>query len=109
MEHNTYVDFWSIRRRIKSRKFVVSNCESVLLDVSHSQQLLLFTKTNATLHENFLNFNQKSCCGISLPNWLINPGPVLLRNFVKTHKNDDFVPRVELTEVKSLQCSSSIS
>ena len=33
-----------------------------------------------------------------LPSWLINPGPVLLRNFEKSSKNDDLVKRVELLE-----------
>ena len=33
-----------------------------------------------------------------LPSWLINPGPVLLRNFEKSNKNDDLVKRVELLE-----------
>ena len=33
-----------------------------------------------------------------LPSWLINPGPVLLRNFEKSNKNDELVKRVELLE-----------
>ena len=33
-----------------------------------------------------------------LPSWLINPGPVLLRNFDRSNKNDELVKRVELLE-----------
>ena len=33
-----------------------------------------------------------------LPSWLINPGPVLLRNFEKANKNDELVKQVELLE-----------
>ena len=33
-----------------------------------------------------------------LPTWLIQPGPVLLRNFERTNKNDVLVKRVELIE-----------
>ena len=33
-----------------------------------------------------------------LPTWLINPSPVLLRNFERTSKNDVLVKQVELIE-----------
>ena len=33
-----------------------------------------------------------------LPSWLINHGPVLLRNFEKSNKNDELVKRVDLLE-----------
>ena len=70
----------------------------VLPDVLHALRSFLCTATNATPHELFFNFYRKSCCGFSLPSWLSEPGPVLLRNFVRTQKNDDLVQKVYLTE-----------
>ena len=46
----------------------------------------------------FFNFNRKSPNGFTLPAWLTKPGPVLLRNFVRANKNDDYVRQVQLTE-----------
>ena len=83
---------------MKTHKLPIERWESVLSDVLHSQRSLLCTATNATPHKMFFNFYRKSCCGFSLPGWLSEPGPVLLHNFVHTHKNDDLVRRVELTE-----------
>jgi hypothetical protein len=59
---------------------------------------LLSTSTNTTPHERFFNFQRRSSLGTSLPSWLQNPGPVLLRRFVRTSKNDPFVDQVELTD-----------
>ena len=81
---------------MKTHKLPIERWKSALSDVLHSQRSLLCTATNATPHEMFSNFYRKSCCGFSLPSWLFEP--VLLRNFVHTHKNDDLVQRVELSE-----------
>ena len=88
----------TIRLALKSRGLDIAKWELVLPEVLHSQRSLLCTSTNATPHELFFNFYRKSCCGFTLPSWLAEPGPVLLRNFVRTHKNDDLVRKVELTE-----------
>ena len=71
--------------------------ETVLPQSLHSVRSLLCTTTNATPHERFLNFHRRSMLGRSLPNWLLQPGPVLLRRFVRT-KNQPLVDVVELVE-----------
>ena len=67
-------------------------------EVLHFQRSLLCTSTNAKPHDLFFNFDRKSCCGFTLPSWLAEPRSVLLRNFVRPHKNDVLVLKVELTE-----------
>ena len=78
----------------------ITQWERVLHDVLHSLRSLLCTSTNATRHEFFKNFNRKSPNGFTLPAWLTKPDPVLLRNFVRANKNDDFVRQVQSTEAK---------
>ena len=58
------------------------------------------TSTNLTPNEWLFNYQRwpGSTGRKVLPSWLINPGPVLLRNFEKSSKNDDLVKRVELLE-----------
>ena len=48
-------------------------------------------------HKRFLNFHRRSMLGRSLPNWLLQPGPVQLSRFVRT-KNQPLVDVVELIE-----------
>ena len=57
---------------------------------------LLNTTTNATPRELFFSFTRRSPSGTPLPAWLSVPGPVMLRKFVRLHKNDDLVDEVEL-------------
>ena len=52
----------------------------------------------STPHELFFSFHRKSQYSVTLPAWLTKCGPVLLRNFVCSGKND-FVRLVELTGV----------
>ena len=63
----------------------------------HAVRSLLCTTTNATPHERSLNFHRRSMLGRSLPNWLLQHGPVLLWRFVLT-KNHPLVDVVELIE-----------
>ena len=88
--------WWTIRLTLKSRGLDIAKWGRVFPEVLHSQRSLLCTSTNATAHELFFNFYQKSCCGFTLPSRLAEPRPVLLRNFVRTHKNDHLVRKVEL-------------
>ena len=67
-------------------------------DALHSILSLLSTATNETPHERFVSFPRKSSQGVSLPSWL-SPGSVLLRNFVRSNKQDDLVEKLELTHV----------
>ena len=71
--------------------------ETVLPQSLHAVRFLLCTATNAAPHERFLNFHRRSMLGPSLPKWLLQPGPVLLRRFVRT-KNQPLVDVVELVE-----------
>ena len=61
---------------------------------------IIATSTNCTPHERLFGFQRRpgSMNSQILPSWLINPGPVLLRNFEKVNKNDVLVRRVELLE-----------
>ena len=71
--------------------------EIVLSKALHSVRSLLCTATNVTPHKRFLKFDRKSMLGRSLPHWLVQPGPVLLRRFIR-NKNQPRVDTVELIE-----------
>ena len=71
--------------------------ETVLPQSLHAVRSLLCTTTNATPHKCFLNFHCRSILGCSLPNWLLQTGPVLLQRFVQT-KNQPLVDVVERIE-----------
>ena len=86
----------AVRLALRSKNYPIQKWESVLTDVLHSLRSLLSTMTNATPHELFFNFNRRFVSGKSLPTWLTELGPVLLRNLVRTNKNDDIVREVDL-------------
>ena len=88
----------SIRLALKSLHLDERNWESVLQTVLHSQRSLLCTSTNCTPHERFFAFQRRNSNGDSLPSWLMKPGPVLLRRFVRSHKNEPLVDQVELLD-----------
>ena len=75
-----------------------SKWELVLPNAPHSIRSLLSTSNNTTPHERSFSFQRRSSLGTSLSSWLQHPGPVLLRRFVRTSKNDPFVDQVELTD-----------
>ena len=87
----------AVRLALESTNLPVSSWELVLPDALHSIRSLLSTATNTTPHERFFNFQRRSSHGTSLPSWLHSPGPVLLRRFVRTSKNDPLVDEVEVT------------
>ena len=68
----------------------------------NSIRTLLCTATNQTPHSRFFNFDRRSHHGKSLPEWLCKPGPVLLRKFVRSGKNDDLVRKVDLIEANPM-------
>ena len=82
---------------LKTKQLPNSSWEAVLPEALHAVRSLLCTATNATPHERFLFFPRRSMIGKSLPCWLIQPGPVLLRRFVR-NKNEPLVDEVELME-----------
>ena len=67
----------------------------VLPKALHSIQSLLCAATNATPHVRLLKFDRRSMLGRSLPHWLVQPGPVLLRRFIINKKQ----PRVDTVEL----------
>ncbi|GAA51874.1 hypothetical protein CLF_106941, partial [Clonorchis sinensis] len=56
------------------------------------------TATNATPHERMFHHNRKSAVGTSLPQWLLSPGPVLMRRNTRSSKFEPVVEEVELLE-----------
>ncbi|XP_004207810.1 uncharacterized protein LOC101239223 [Hydra vulgaris] len=83
---------------LKIHNLDVRNWEIVLSDALHSLRSLLSTATNCTPHERLFSFPRRSSSGTSLPSWL-TPGPIFLRRFVRTNKNDNLVDKVELVDV----------
>ena len=82
----------------KSRKIHISQWQEVLPDVLHSIRTLLCTATNCIPHERLFNFQRRSGAGTALPSWLLSPGTVLLRRFVRHSKYEPLVDEVELVE-----------
>ena len=87
----------TVRLLLRTYQQPESTWEAVLPEALHSVRSLLCTATNATPHERFLGFDRRSMVGRTLPNWLIQPGPVLLRRFVR-NKHDPLVDEVELLD-----------
>ncbi|KAL7635484.1 UNVERIFIED_CONTAM: hypothetical protein RMT77_014553 [Armadillidium vulgare] len=71
--------------------------ELVLPDALHSIRSLLCTATNATPHERLFSFRRKTSLGLSIPSWLVEPGSVLLKKYVRC-KDDPLVEEVQLLE-----------
>lgn len=76
----------------------IERWEEVLQPALHSIRSLLCTATNATPHERLFSHARRSYNGRSLPTWLSNPGPVLMRNHVRANKYEPIVQEVELIE-----------
>ena len=88
----------AVRLFLMSANLPDSKWELVLPGALHSIRSLLSTSTNTTPHERFFSFQQRPSLRTSLPSWLQHPGPVRLRRFVRTIKNDPFDDQVELTD-----------
>jgi len=58
--------------------------EDLLSEALHAERTLLCTATNQTPHERFFPFRRRSMLEASLPSWLVTPGYVLLRKFVRS-------------------------
>ena len=82
----------------RSQNIDIKNWEVVLPDALHSIRSLLCRSINATPHERMLNYAQGSSLGESIPTWLRNPGPVMLRRFVRNSKYEPSVHEVELLD-----------
>ena len=88
----------NIQLAAATRGCPINHWEDLLPEALYAIRTLLCTATNATPHERFLPFQRRSSVGISLPSWLLRPGPVLLRRFVRHGKNDPLVDEVNLIE-----------
>ena len=75
--------------------------EQFLPDALHSIRSLLCTATNATPHERFFAHNRRTSNGTTLPTWLTNPGPVLLKRHVRQSKYEPLVEEAELLDANS--------
>ena len=91
----------AVRLALASRRLPESQWEEVLPEALHSIRSLLCTATNSTPHDRFFKFQRRSTTGCSLPVWLREPGPVLLRRFVRNSKGDPLVDQVHLIEANS--------
>ena len=86
----------AIRLALHSRNLLEGQWELVLNNAFHSIRFLLCTATNQTPHERLFSFPRKSSNGYSLPTWLSQPGPVLIRKFVRNSKSDSLVEPISL-------------
>lgn len=83
---------------LKSKNLSVKHWQVVLSDALHSVRSLLCTATNETPHERFFGFPRRSSVGSSVPSWLLEPGPVLMKRQVRSSKTDPLVDEVELLQ-----------
>ena len=88
----------TITLALKSKQLPISRWETVLYDALRSIRSLLCTSTNATPHERLFSSNRRSTSGTSLPNWLLNGGPVLVKKHCRTSKYEPAVEEVELLD-----------
>ena len=86
----------AVQLAIHQKKLREGDWEKVLPDALHSIRSLLCTATSETPHERLFQFPRKSLNGTSLPKWLSNPGPVLLRRHDRRFKSDPLVKEVQL-------------
>lgn len=87
----------AIKLRLATQRLPERLWEQVLPDALHSIRSLLCTSTNCCPHDRFFRFERRSMLGVSIPDWLLCGGTVLLRNFVR-NKSDPEVVRVELLD-----------
>lgn len=86
----------SVELALKTRKLEISKWESVLPDALHSVRSLLCTATNATPHERMFVHPRRTGNGSSAPSWLLEPGPIFLKQHVRGSKYDPVVEPVTL-------------
>ena len=85
----------TVKLLLHTRGLQEEHWEQVLPDALHAIRSLFCTATNQTPHERFMSFERRSMLGKSLPSWLLTPGPVFLRRFIR-NKSDPLVDEVEL-------------
>lgn len=88
----------TIQLSLKSKGLETTDWEKVLPLALHSIRSLLCTATNATPHERMFNHPRRSPNGVSLPAWLMIPGPVLIKKSVRHSKFDPIVEEGQLLQ-----------
>lgn len=88
----------AIQLHLRSRNLTVHHWGEALPPALHSIRSLLCTATNATPHEKMFSFPRRTGKGLSLPSWLMVPGPVLIKKTIRNTKYDPLVEEVELLE-----------
>ena len=73
----------AVKLALKNSDLSLSKWVCVLPDALHAIRSLLCTATNETPHERFMKFSRRSVLGSSMPTWLQNPGPILLKRHVR--------------------------
>lgn len=88
----------NIQLALKSKGLLIPQWEQVLEEALHAIRSLLCTSTNETPHERMFTHPRRSSNGNSMPSWLIEPGPVLMKNANRRNKYEPIVQEVELVE-----------
>ena len=88
-----------IELALRSRNLPVTHWELVRSHVLDCQRSLLCTATNSTPHQRFMSFERRSIRENTLPSWLTENGPVLVRRHVRRSKYEPLVSEVELVSV----------
>lgn len=88
----------TIQLALRQKKLDMRQWERVLPDALHSIRSLISTATASTPHERLFVHQRKSAAGCSVPSWLNNPGPVLLKRHVRNSKYEPLVDEVHLIE-----------
>lgn len=86
---------------LKTHGFHENQWEKVLPTALSSIRTLLCTATNSTPHDRLLNFQRSSTVGISLPDFLLQEGNIILyKNHIR-NKGDPLVKKCKLIEILS--------
>ena len=72
----------TIELALRTRQLPTKLWERVIPDALHSIRSLISTTTNETPHERLFSYQRRSTTGYSVPFWLSQPGPVLLKRHV---------------------------
>ena len=77
---------------------LISNLWKVFFLIHYTIRSLLCTATNATPHDRLFIYSRHSSSGVSIPSWLSNSEPLLLKRHTLQFKYDPLVDEVELLE-----------
>ena len=87
----------TIKLMLHERSLPEERWIDVLAESLHSFRSLLCLATNDTPHNRMFNFIRRAMTRLSMPSWLMNQGPVLLRRFIR-NKGDPLCERVLLLD-----------